>query len=161
MQPTLYTGSNWCCHLTSLWLQVSLLPYKHNFFVRKKWHCPYTAYAIAFVTSTCYLVMTQTMVQVTLAVGAAYLPIARSTYWYRDFSTGWKRWELIHILACIRWLEIAGCDGHGPCRHGTCELAQNGTYICSCDDGWFGIECNVPGMIVCLDWNHCTGSLYV
>ena len=52
----------------------------------------------------------------------------------------------------LNFTEPAGCDGHGPCMHGTCELAQNGTYICICDEGWYGIECNVPGMILCVDF---------
>ena len=42
----------------------------------------------------------------------------------------------------------AGCDGHGPCIHGTCEHAANGTDVCICDEGWYGLECDVPGRAI-------------
>ena len=45
---------------------------------------------------------------------------------------------------------LAGCDGDGPCIHGTCEPAPNGTYFCNCDNGWYGPECDVPGRAFCL-----------
>ena len=41
----------------------------------------------------------------------------------------------------------AGYDGHGPCIHGRCEQASNGTSSCKCDDGWSGLECNLPGRL--------------
>ena len=45
---------------------------------------------------------------------------------------------------------LAGCDGHGPCIHGTCEQSPNGTYFCNCDEGWYGPRCDVPGRAFCL-----------
>ena len=56
-------------------------------------------------------------------------------------------------------MQRAGCDGHGPCIHGTCELAKNGSYVCNYDEGWYGIECDVPGTIPCLECIYCNGSL--
>ena len=64
-------------------------------------------------------------------------------------------------LFIVKIPEHAGCDGHGPCIHGTCELAQNGTYVCNCDEGWYGIECDVPGMYLCLVCKYCIGAPYV
>ena len=52
----------------------------------------------------------------------------------------------------LKFMEHTGCEGHGPCIHGACRQAQNGSYICNCNEGWYGIECDVPGMIFCLDF---------
>ena len=49
----------------------------------------------------------------------------------------------------LSW-HYAGCDGHGPCIHGTCEQAANGTYFCNCEEGWYGPECDVPGRLLLL-----------
>ena len=59
--------------------------------------------------------------------------------------------KISRLFLIVNFTEHAGCDGHGPCIHGTCELAQNGTYVCNCDEGWYGIECDVPGMCSVLD----------
>ena len=62
--------------------------------------------------------------------------------------------EIDVVLSCLpfggcafrdMFIPHAGCDGHGPCMHGTCEQAPNGTYVCKCEEGWYGPECDVPG----------------
>ena len=77
----------------------------------------------------------------------------------------WPLWfQCLQISQLFRILKIpehAGCDGHGPCIHGTCELAQNGSYICNCDEGWYGIECDIPGKFLCLGCKYCIYALYL
>ena len=65
------------------------------------------------------------------------------------------------LFRILKIPEHAGCDGHGPCIHGICELAQNGTYVCNCDEGWYGTECEVPGKNLCLheNWRSVSVSL--
>ena len=68
------------------------------------------------------------------------------TYWETAVSASLNSYGQCSQVAMREVSSLhAGCDGHGPCIHGTCEQAANGSYICNCDDGWYGPECDVPG----------------
>ena len=68
------------------------------------------------------------------------------TYWKTAVSASLNSYGQCSQVAMREISSLhAGCDGHGPCIHGTCEQAANGSYICNCDDGWSGPECDVPG----------------
>ena len=68
------------------------------------------------------------------------------TYWEAAVSASLNNHgQCSQIRSCEISTSHAGCDGHGPCLHGTCEQAANGSYVCNCDDGWYGPECDVPG----------------
>ena len=69
-----------------------------------------------------------------------------ATHWETAVSASLKSYGQCSQVAMWEISSLhAGCDGHGPCIHGTCEQAANGSYICNCDDGWYGPECDIPG----------------
>ena len=82
------------------------------------------------------------------------------TYWKTAVSASLNSYGQCSQVAMREISSLhAGCDGHGPCIHGTCEQAANGSNICNCDEGWYGPECDVPGIVSHIETCACCAKI--